>query len=456
MAQESWFSTKVLAPVQMPNSQTTFWPSPPSLSVVITGDDPIVAKREKEREKAKKRKLNKIKSEEEKARLEMPPLRARKIRLYPSREQEKTLRQWMGTARHTYNQAKVWYEKHPDKRDRMTMRLHLLNSENVENWQKEVPYQIRDGALGELLQAFKVNFKKMREGKIKKFTVKFRSKKDSSQSILIPKDNFSRKYDGVFYEKSMGSLPIKSSVPIPRREDIGGDCRLQYLRTGKWFLIVPMAVKEKENKARQIGEEKIIALDPGVRTFMTGYAPTDEGQGYAFEFGKGDIGRLIRLAKVSDELQAKIASAGKKRKRKKRRLRQAMLRNNERIRHTRDELHWKIASFMVQNFTAILLPVFQTQNMVKRTNRKIRSRTARQMITWSHYQFQQRLISKAEEWDVRVILCDESYTSRTCGACGLLRPKFSSKTFKCPHCHSVLDRDVNAARNILLRALVDP
>ena len=111
---------------------------------------------------------------------------------------------------------------------------------------------------------------------------------------------------------------------------------------------------------------------------------------------------------------------------------------------------------MCQNFTSILLPVFETQNMVKRAKRKIRSKTARQMITWSHYQFQQRLITKAEEWGVRVILCDESYTSRTCGACGLLRPKFSSKTFKCPHCHSVLDRDVNAARNILLRALVDP
>ena len=32
----------------------------------------------------------------------------------------------------------------------------------------------------------------------------------------------------------------------------------------------------------------------------------------------------------------------------------------------------------------------------------------------------QRLITKAEDWGVRVILCDESYTSRTCGACGLL------------------------------------
>ena len=51
------------------------------------------------------------------------------------------------TARHTYNSAKVWYEKHPDKRDKKTMRLHLLNAENVENWQKEVPYLIRDGVL---------------------------------------------------------------------------------------------------------------------------------------------------------------------------------------------------------------------------------------------------------------------------------------------------------------------
>jgi transposase len=232
-------------------------------------------------------------------------------------------------------------------------------------------------------QAFKVNFMKLRQGRIKKFRVKFRSKKDPSQSILIPKASFSKRYPGVFYEKSTGRQPIKSNVPIPRPEDIGSDCRLQYLRTDKWFLIVPMAVKEKENKIRQVGEEKFIALDAGVRTFMTGYAPTDEGQGYAFEFGKGDTGRLIRLAKASNELQAKIASAGKKRKRKKRRLRQAMLRNNERIRHTRAELHWKVASFMCQNFTSILLPVFETQNMAKRAKREIRSKTARRGHTTS-------------------------------------------------------------------------
>ena len=127
-----------------------------------------MAKREIAKSKAKKRKLKRIKDEEKKVGLEIPALRARKIRLYSSKEQEKTLKQWMGTARHTYNSAKVWYEKYPDRRDKKTMRLHLLNAENVENWQKEVPYLIRDGALEEPLQALKVNFKKLRQGRIKK------------------------------------------------------------------------------------------------------------------------------------------------------------------------------------------------------------------------------------------------------------------------------------------------
>jgi hypothetical protein len=104
----------------------------------------------------------------------------------------------------------------------------------VENWQKEVPYLIRDGALQELLQAFKVNFKKLRQGRIKKFRVKFRSKKDQSQSILIPKASFSRKYHGVFYEKTMGRAPIKSNVPIPRPENIGSPDYLRCLQA-KWY-----------------------------------------------------------------------------------------------------------------------------------------------------------------------------------------------------------------------------
>jgi len=77
------------------------------------------------------------------------------------------------------------------------------------------------------------------------------------------------------------------------------------------------------------------------------------------------------------------------------------------------------------------------------------------MLTWAHYRFRHRLLQKAElhPW-CQIIVCDEAYTSKTCGACGTLNQKLgSNKTFKCAACGCEADRDISAARNILLRYL---
>ena len=60
----------------------------------------------------------------------------------------------------------------------------------------------------------------------------------------------------------------------------------------------------------------------------------------------------------------------------------------------------------------------------------------------------------AQRKGVIVVLCNESYTSKTCGNCGHVHHRLGgNKVFKCPHCGIQISRDVNGARNILLRAL---
>ena len=55
---------------------------------------------------------------------------------------------------------------------------------------------------------------------------------------------------------------------------------------------------------------------------------------------------------------------------------------------------------------------------------------------------------------VQVVICTEEYTSKTCGSCGYIHKKLGgSKEFCCPQCKTNLDRDINGARNILLRYL---
>jgi putative transposase len=94
--------------------------------------------------------------------------------------------------------------------------------------------------------------------------------------------------------------------------------------------------------------------------------------------------------------------------------------------------------------------------MVAKAKRKIRSKTARAMLTWAHYRFKQTLKHQAITRGVTVIEVSEAYTSKTCIKCGHIHSKLGgSKVFKCPNCNHKINRDFNGALGILLRALRD-
>src|SRR3954465_15802377 len=146
---------------------------------------------------------------------------------------------------------------------------------------------------------------------------------------------------------------------------------------------------------------------------------------------------------------------GKTLKRKRYKLRRAMLRIQKKIRALIDDCHQKLAKWLCESYHIMLLPEFRTQEMIQRGRRRIRSKTARAMCTWSHYRFRQHLLHKAREhpW-CEVVVCTEEYTSKTCGRCGHINKGLGgSKVFRCPACRVELDRDINGARNIFLRYL---
>lgn len=78
------------------------------------------------------------------------------------------------------------------------------------------------------------------------------------------------------------------------------------------------------------------------------------------------------------------------------------------------------------------------------------------MVTLSHYRFKQTLKHQAAKYGSVVVDVTEEYTSKTCSKCGHVHTKLGgSKKFKCPECGHTLDRDLNGAFNILLKALRD-
>ena len=76
------------------------------------------------------------------------------------------------------------------------------------------------------------------------------------------------------------------------------------------------------------------------------------------------------------------------------------------------------------------------------------------MLALSHYEFKERLKSTAKYYGRKVYECGEAYTSKTCGNCGEIDDDLNGKKiYKCRNCKIKLDRDINGARNILLRQL---
>ena len=58
---------------------------------------------------------------------------------------------------------------------------------------------------------------------------------------------------------------------------------------------------------------------------------------------------------------------------------------------------------------------------------------------------------KAKKTDVRLIKVNPAYTTRTCSRCGHVGEgiPLTTRMFRCPVCGLEMDRDQNAARNIL-------
>ncbi len=92
--------------------------------------------------------------------------RVKKIRLYPTREERQKLAQWFGATRWTYNRCLEEVKDKGCERTEKALRARVVNADVLEAggkalaWLKEIPYDIRDKGLRDLLKAYKSNLAK--------------------------------------------------------------------------------------------------------------------------------------------------------------------------------------------------------------------------------------------------------------------------------------------------------
>ena len=214
---------------------------------------------------------------------------------------------------------------------------------------------------------------------------------------------------------------------------------------GLYWLIVPYPAQCDIETPSGDG---VVALDPGVRTFLTYFSETDCGK-----LGHHAFGRIQRLCHWLDDLISRTAKEPNRRKR--RQMRSAQARMRQRITNLVDELHWQLARWLTSNYRIILLPTFETHDMTQRAGRRIRSKTARMMLTFRHFEFKQRLQWKAWQRGALVLDVNEAYTSKTRSWDGTVNTKLGGAKAIRDENGFGMDRDVNGARGIFLRALGD-
>jgi len=118
------------------------------------------------------------------------------------------------------------------------------------------------------------------------------------------------------------------------------------------------------------------------------------------------------------------------------------------------ESHQKTISHYVENYKYIVIPELNAKQIAKKQKMMGMKREARKTMGMCHGKFMERLKTKVESIkNCHLIIVKEDYTSQTCGRCGILH-KIKGRIFICPNCGLDQDRDTNAARNILIRGLL--
>jgi putative transposase len=308
----------------------------------------------------------------------------------------------------------------------------ILN--NLPDWCKDTPYQIKSIAIKDACKA--VSNAKLKYKKTGIFSrLNFKSRKDLKQSCYIPKSAVTEK--GIYYT-ILGE--IKFTETLPKKF---GDCRL-VLAYGDYYLAVSIESLQSQTE----NQGRVVALDPGIRTFLT----------YFSESSFGWLGKdaNIKIQKLCFKLDKLCSVISKSTGQLKRRFKKAANRIRAKIKNLVDELHKKTARFLVDNFDVILLPTFETSQMAKKGKRRIRAKSVRQMLTLSHYKFKQFINHKALEHNKVVLDVNEAYTSKTVSWSGeIVKNLGGSKTIKSLSTGETMDRDLNGARGIFLRAMVD-
>ena len=316
-------------------------------------------------------------------------------------------------------------------------------------WLSEVSAVVLQQALADADRAYR-NFFQSHSGKRKGPRMgapRKKSKHDSRQSARFTRNarfkirvvNTSK---AMLYLPGIGELALAYSRPLPAEPS-----SVTLIREPDGNLYVSFVVDVPEVDPLPV-TGRHAALDLG----LTDYAAVVYTDGTREKVANP---RFLRKAERKLKRAQKVLTRKEKGSSNRSKAKQKVAHAHAKVRRARLDHAHKLASTLVRENQTISVEQLNVKGLARAGAKGKRGRGNRKSVhdaAWGQFL---RVLAEKADWHGRAVIpLDPAYTSQTCSVCGVPDgPKpLSVREWECQDCHAVLDRDFNAATNLLVAA----
>ena len=359
-----------------------------------------------------------------------------RYRLLPTKRQHRALEMIVESQRQLYNAALE--ERIGAYRKAGVTRTYVDQTRALTEWRQSdpdgraLPVNLQRATLKRLEDAYKGFFRRVKAGAKPGFP-RFRGKGWFDSFGFLQFDGISLKEGRLRFKGMPGSLRVHLHRPMPPEAAIKS-CTFRRDAKG-WHVAFAVTVSEALLRKGKCA----VGVDLGVTTFAAlsdgGFIPSLRAA------RRGE--RRLRLAQ-------RALSRKKRGSRNRLKARAAVARCHGAIARQRANHLHQASARLVRDYDVIAVEALNVKALA-------RGRLAKDVHDASWTRFISMLRYKAACAGARLIEVDPQDTTQDCSGCGSKVPKrLADRHHECPHCGLSIDRDLNAARNILHRGGVAP
>lgn len=350
-----------------------------------------------------------------------------KIRLQPTHHQDRYFRQACGIARFTWNWALAeWRRQYTasEKPNALALKKQFnAIKPRLYPWMYDVTKYASQQPFLFLQNAFQRFFRK--ESAYPRF-----KKKGVHDSFYMGNDHIKVEKNRIRIPK-LGWVKMREHCRFLGRVVSATVSRV----ADKWFVSLQVALTESPSVCES---QASVGVDLGILTLATLF----DGKTYHQVAGPQPLKQYLRKLKREQRRLSKKQFGSNNRAKQ----RVIVARLHYRIVCIRQESLHQLTSALIHRYRTIVIEDLHVKGMLK--NHCL----ARSIADMGFHEFKRQLLYKAELHGNTVVLADRYFpSSKRCSRCGEKRTelKLSDRLFECEHCGLQLNRDKNAAKNLL-------